>query len=52
MQLPLIKYSFSNVQIVPILLGELATIDDAREIAKTIRQELRDGDLVIVGLQI
>ncbi len=49
MQLPLIKHSFSKVQIVPILLGKLASTGDAREIAKAVRAELRAGDLVIVS---
>ncbi len=49
MQLAFVKRDFSNVKIVPILIGRLDDASEARFIGTQIKSHLKEGDLVVVS---
>lgn len=49
MQLPMIRQYLNKPRIVPILVGKLNSIEDAKTIANAIRQLMKDGDAVIIS---
>jgi len=46
---PFIAYLFGNLPIIPMVVGRIGSDDNARLIAKNLRKELREGDLLIIS---
>jgi MEMO1 family protein len=50
LQLPFIRYTFGNVPIVPIMVGDLRSRREIQLVARTLKQQLVPGDLVIISM--
>ncbi len=49
LQLPFISYRFGNAKIVPMLVGDLRSPRQIKQVATCIREQLAPGDLVLVS---